>query len=290
MRDMYRRGGHVAAAVGGVYGDHGMGSTKGILTLTGKLRRHLLADPDRYKEARATREVARRSAGYAIGPGLQLMGMDFGFDNRRLLPPFLPVLRDEDGLWAVTQRAVNPDGYLGYLPIAVLHDPGLRTGSAEQLREYAPRTTDVLKLLMNAYAPDIRYRTARERMKALGSALFRIAVLPIPELEELIRTLWIQRWSDNLEHMDELLLVYGRNPQLWAEDLEAFFEAVQQYAEDPAFTSPYDLEIEHGRDEAGRLFVKILRRFGMLLEAWPEIWNAVERLQSENAGVLQTWL
>lgn len=62
-------------------------------------------------------------------------------------------------------------------------------------------------------------RTAVERMKTLGFGLAGAAGLAVPELEE-------------------LLLIYGREPELWAEDLEAFLGAVHRYAEAPAFTSP----------------------------------------------------
>jgi hypothetical protein len=42
------------------------------------------------------------------------------------------------------------------------------------------------------------------------------AALPVPELEA-------------------LLVIYRREPELWAEDLEAFLGAVHRYAEAPAF-------------------------------------------------------
>jgi hypothetical protein len=107
----------------GAEGDAGMGSSLHLLTLDGDSRARLLASEAAYRHAVARRRVLRGVTRPTVGDGGFCMAMHLGLDGRGLLPPFLPVQRNQDGVFAALVRCCLGGGLFGYLPRAVVHRP-----------------------------------------------------------------------------------------------------------------------------------------------------------------------
>lgn len=94
-----------------------------FLLLESDSRRRLLESESTYRSAFASREVLRAVDCPCITDNPFFFAATFGYDNRTLLPPFMPVLRAEDDIFGFTVRACIEDGYFGHLPTAVFHSP-----------------------------------------------------------------------------------------------------------------------------------------------------------------------
>jgi hypothetical protein len=81
-------GGEVTLVLPGLVGDSGMGSPRYLLTLEEPSRERLLASRASYRSALASREVVRIAPQSTIASTAFCMTPFYGFDGRRLLPPF----------------------------------------------------------------------------------------------------------------------------------------------------------------------------------------------------------
>ena len=94
-----------------------------FLELNDESRDLLLRSEHLYARAKVSREVLRQISGYTISVVARFAGMNIGIDNRSLLPPFLPVGRNEDGTFAMNLHLCVDDALVGHIPVAVLHSP-----------------------------------------------------------------------------------------------------------------------------------------------------------------------
>ena len=133
-------GGRVVTASAGIFGDSGVGTT-GYLYAPPSSRKRLTRSQEEYLAAVKSRQLFRAVTRTTISEGALCMAGNLSLDNRQLLPPFYPLQRNSDGLFAAVLRKCFRDGYLGYLPWAIWHDPPQsRSQPIEQFFEGASRT------------------------------------------------------------------------------------------------------------------------------------------------------
>ena len=84
-----------------------------------------------YREALRSREISEGRAVRHDQPERFLMSIHCGLDNRLALPPFMPVLRNGDGVFAQVLKACQPRHLIAHLPVAALHLPGEQRASVE---------------------------------------------------------------------------------------------------------------------------------------------------------------
>ncbi|MDP3177406.1 MAG: hypothetical protein Q8M76_05840, partial [Spirochaetaceae bacterium] len=207
-----------------------------------------------------------------------------GFDCRALLPPFLPNLRNSDGLFARLVPLVRPDAVFGLLPRTVGHLPPEPRRSDRVMRQNVAAglgCADLIAHLGRSFPADCLARdAAADRLGALGDFYAGLGRMPAPELEELILGIYRREKAKLLRTLVES---EGRADEESAEfkaEIEAAIEALR-----PALTAsrpgiPSDLR---GNDQDYRLaaFADILRRYGGLLRAWPDIVACALDLRDE---------
>ncbi len=269
------RGGRMAATMTGVCGDSGMGSPFFVLWLSGRSREAVMGSAESYQAARRSREVLRAVPCATISQGAFFMTMLCGLDNRLTLPPFLPVLRNADGLSAQVLRAAHPEGLVAHLPAAVLHLPGERRGFSGQKRA-APRLADLFLLLVRSLTPPGWQRDSAQRLSAIGGGFVQAGSLPPGEFEALLRELWAEEMSRHVLALERLLGEHDGQPDYWAADTEAWLEQtrLQVTAKEPLV--PVDLE-------DGALAQRAMRAYGELLLAWPSLRAASAAIVSSGA-------
>ncbi len=108
----------------GVAGDSGFYSPAHLLWLTSpSTGRRLRSSDATLATAMRSREVFRMVEQRTVTRGTVCMATAIGLDNRDLLPPFLPVGRNEDGFFGNLLHRTMPDAVTMHLPIAVAHVP-----------------------------------------------------------------------------------------------------------------------------------------------------------------------
>ena len=290
-RSLERGGARVRVTMTGLYGDSGMGYPVFALFAEGEARDRLVGTEEHYHDALRSRLVLRAVPTATLSDSPFLMAACCGLDHRELLPPFLPVLRNSDGLFGHTLRLCMPGALIGHLPVACAHLPPERRefpeGAASQVA--APRLADLLILLIRRYAPVADW-TASRTLQALGETLAALARLDTGEFQALAREAWAAEMSRHVAELERLLAAFEGQPDFWAQDVADRIEAVGRAVTSEEVFAPSDLEGPAGSPfEAAVLAQRLIGRYGELLCWWPALVEAAKAVRS-SGGSVSTWL
>ncbi len=276
-------GGPVLATAAGVAGDSGMGTAAYFLLLGGASRARLVRSPDGYRAGLSGRRLLRAVTRATVcRPGF-CMALNLGLDNRGLLPPFPPVLRNQDGVFAALLRAGSPDALVGFLPWVVPHEPpGPRPSLADGLREAATgvRAGQAYQLLIGALAPSLTVSGAGPRLRALGASLAELGAAPAGDFTAGMNALLRAAMGGLAARLEGLLAEQGGQPAYWADDVRGLLAALREALPRPDWAAPTDLSAAFGRERAPELFRGLVRQFGELLRVWPDLVEAARDLRA----------
>jgi hypothetical protein len=115
------------------------------------------------------------------------------------------------------------------------------------------------------------------RLRLLGRQLSELGRLAWPEFQHLLlRRTWQAGSADLRLVQSQMAAADPASP--WARDAKRFLEASWAGLTDVDVLIPEALRRNRSPDEARALMQRQIRRFGELLEGWPEIFNAARRL------------
>jgi hypothetical protein len=276
-------GGPVLATAAGVAGDSGMGTAVYFLLLEGASRERLVRSPEGYRSALSGRRLLRAVTQATVcRPGV-CQALNLGLDNRRLLPPFLPVMRNQDGVFAALLRACWPDALFGFLPWTVLHEPpGPRRSLADAMRDSVTgvRTGQALQVLIAALAPGLAGADAAPRLRALGARLDELGAAGPADFEAGLNALLRTQMSGLAARLEGLLGAHGGQPPYWAEDVRTLLTALREALPRADWAAPTDLRAAFGLEGARELFRRLVWQFGELLRVWPDLVEAARDLRA----------
>lgn len=282
IQQLIAKRGKVPVTVGGVFGDSAMPTPIMFLLLESDSRRRLLESESAYRSAFASREVLRAVDRACITDNPFFFAATFGYDNRGLLPPFMPVLRAEDDIFGFTVRACIEDGYFGHLPTAVLHSPvDARAYFPAFLEESAART-EMNKIIL---AGLISFQIGRvvldvsRRLQTFGRHLMEIASMPQEDFEEFIKVQLWRMHTDTIQQMEGYLQHYRRQPAFWAKDVDTYLHYFHTALIKENFIVPKDLLGSRNAEEARKLSQQLVFKFGQLLYHWPGLVEAARSLR-----------
>jgi hypothetical protein len=275
-------GGRVLATAAGVMGDSGMGSPLYFLSLEGPARARLLHSEGVYRQAFARQQVVRGVRQPTISDGTLCMALNLGLDHRELLPPFTPVQRNQDGVFGALLRACVTGGCFGFLPWTLLHrSPVPRHLLPEDLWKSAAQVTSgqILQALVGSFAPGPNPVDARKSLLALGRALEDWGAARPTDFEELARlALWNQTSRKVVQLENQLRAAQGQ-PAFWAQDVRRLLALWRQALPEREYLAPSDLVRAFGND-AFACLQRLVRRFGRLLQVWPDMVAAAKDLRA----------
>jgi hypothetical protein len=270
-------GARVAATMAGVCGDSGMGSPLFVLWLSGRSREAALASEDTFQGAMRSRELLRAVPCPTLCQSAFFMTMHCGLDNRLTVPPFLPVLRNADGVFGQLLRAGCLEAVIAHLPEAVLHLPERQRAFSEE-RRGQPRLADLLLLLVRSMSPVPWVLEPEQRLLAIGGGLVQAGHLRPSAFEGLMRELWVSEMSRYITALAQLLEEHGGEPRYWAVDAEAWLEQVRRSVTAEESLAPADLACS--APEAAVLVQRVVRAYGELILAWPSLRTSSAALDS----------
>jgi hypothetical protein len=283
FRKLDRQEGKILATSAGVVGHSGMGSSLYFLTLGGPSRARLLGSERVYRRVVTDHQVMRAVTRPTVCDGAFCMGLNLGLDNRRLLPPFLPVQRNQDGVFAALLRGCRADGFCGFLPWAVCHEPPaprVPSGADPWQSAAGLCTGQIVQVLVQSVPAPPAGTDAASCLKALGCTLEEWGSLPPADFEELLRLrLWGQL-SRQAVRLAELLQQFRGLPEFWGRDARRVLAHLQETLPSRRFLVPSDLSEAVGDDGAVELFRRLVRRFGQLLRCWPDLVEVARELRS----------
>ena len=275
--------GRVVTTVHGLAGDSGMASPRYYLGLDGASRERLVASPTVYRSAFRSREILRAVRRLTCSTGTFFMSTFFGYDNRELLPPFFPVLRNADGIFGlILQRSVD-GSHIGYLPSVLVHRPvpsRIFAPEAMWAETRSLRMADVIIACVLAHNEGTTPRSDATRLVELGRSLQAFGSLTRADFEARVRGLHQLRMMAFITVLQTRLQTHAASPTFWADDVKRMIEALSKQTWTDDAIVPTDLRLGNDVDSARRLSQELVARFGELLEAWPAIVAAARRLRA----------
>jgi hypothetical protein len=267
----------------GFAGDLGTGSAFSLLRLDADAHRRLVRSADDYRRSMHSQQVVRAVGNATISDGTFCMGLNLGLDNREPLPPFMPVQRNQDGIFAKAVRATGA-GYFGHLPWTILH-------RRPQRWEHEPRagasvsSGSIIEELVSSF----RYTEsagAERNLANLGSLLVELGTQPPRDFREVLQRVAWMRAVQRINRLEQLLARHNHKPDFWAHDVVGYLSTLRDALTQEHYAVPSDLRAAFEPDAAAILMQRLVRKFGELLEAWPQLRRtALElRLQGREIG------
>ena len=272
----------VVATSVGLGGDSGIGAANPFLRLDGLTRGRLVRSEKDYRFTMSAQRILRCANNATISDGAFLSGVNIGLDNRELLPPFLPVQRNEDGVFASLIRACSV-GFLGYLPHMIMHIRTQRWNSdSEELvkRAVRSRSGDIVEMIVANYRQLPDRRDASRNMDSFGQWMMDWGRAPLAEFEEMVRMALSQLLSRNLFIYEARLKKYGGYPAYWSEDVKRCMAAMQRGLTEDNLVVASDLLEIFPADVARVKLQELVFRFGELVKTWPQLRQAARDLRN----------
>lgn len=272
LRSLYLGQGHIAITLTGLIGDSGMHSNMPIRLYPDEAtRERLTSSEEAYRLAMSSREVVRHTLAPTISHTEPFGGAFFGLDNRDLLPPFFPVYRNEDGIFAHLLSRFVDHFYAGHLPFALVHAP-TETRSYTSNAATAVRISDVIIVCLSSWTGGQMRRPAADQLRSIGQHLAELGALPQDDFDETIRILLWNRASAIVNQMASLLGQYGGAcHDYWVLDLKRQMQWLEEALISPHYSHPVELLDHYPSAEVPGLTQQLVRQFGELLCWWPII-------------------
>jgi hypothetical protein len=264
----------------GLTGELGTGSEFSFLRLDGPSRMRLLQSQGAYREVMETHQVCRSVISRTISDGTFLSGANLGLDNRHALPPFMPVQRNQDGIFGKLIRSQG-ESYLGYLPFTIQHERD-RRWQQETRAAANVRSGGIMEMLVSSYKQR-ESRGAEENWQALGSFLIQLGTIPRQDFRELLQNMLWVRALQRISELEQLLARHRRQPDYWANDVQIYLSTLREALPNPDYVIPVDLSRVFGTDAALALMQRLVRRFGQLLHCWHHLCKTA--LQLRDSGI-----
>jgi hypothetical protein len=205
-----------------------------------------------------------------------------GFDNRQMLPPYLPIERGEDRLFGNMLDFVFPSAVTLDYPWAVPHLPMPQRTWEEKDRDFAPGNSFPMFFVEQV----IEQKSAclasspAERLKALSAWFSDLAGATGDALEAMYRDTRLHDTSEQLQLLDSLLAADETAPADWQDYLKNGIGQLNT-ALDQASREDFPLKGFAGAMEGDELVVfwqETWAGFATALKAWPEIREAAADL------------
>jgi hypothetical protein len=269
--------GRVVVTCAGMAGDSGMGGPLSFLWLQGAERKRLLED---YESHRTTRGVHRGANVATVSNTQFLMTPHVAFDVRTTIPPFSPVLRNEDAAFGAMLRSCAPESYIGFLPWSIEHaPPNPRAGDFDQvLRSVGcAQANSIIRDLAHGYEPAPGVTDPAMRLRSFGRYLTALGAMPPADFDALVRYQIVAAVGRRIEALTHVLDQNSGEPEQWAEDCVAVrTEALRVLTEDALVVADIPGATP---DERHRRFQRLLHRFGRVIDAWPALLEAAVDLR-----------
>jgi hypothetical protein len=267
--------GTVLATMSGIAGDSGGYSSKWVLSMGRSNQQRLKLEDEQLRIALDSREILGIVPAPTVTPSSFCIATTIGLANEHLLPPFLPIGRNEDGVFGGLFNMAGHYALLGHVPLAVLHD-------AQKGRAYMQypkfRLADLTLSLMEHF--DLGGNIPISALlRRLGQNFIESSSLPDIELRDLISECVLVREARKIRRMS----IIAKDAQ--EEGLRHFQEEAllyRKYVIQNVTSGPAIIPVEMCDAFGRNAFVK-MREFlflvGRLFYQWQDIVDAARHLR-----------
>jgi hypothetical protein len=263
----------------GSWGDSGMYRHWQRLGLEGDSFQRLVRNKSLYQDYLCTRKLLRTPAQTTIGDSPFCMAMNIGLDTSRLLPPFMPVQRNQDGIFGQLLYLCFKQACRGYSPHAIVHDPPNRAARVDlsfALSVGPLRTPDVLQAILWSLSQWPFGGDPAKNLFIVGTYLTDLGNLPLSQFKGKVRELCWQLIRNQMSFLHRCLDERFNAPGYWQADVKHVLANFHELMKQEDLCIPCDLP--GSVTERLELFRELVGKFGQVLIHWPAMWEAAVNL------------
>jgi len=257
-------------------GDAGTATNGWRLFLEGQSLERLVAPgyQERVRRRTCGRTVIRRT----ISDGHFCAAMNLGLDNRQALPPFMPVGRNEDGVFSAALSATAPNCLRGFREgFVIRHAPlEFRSPFPAPIRFEGLKANDMLAMLIRELCAIGAYGS-RASLKRLGRDLAELGRLEQGEFDAWVRSFVLRNLGLAVGEVEHGAAVRGSVCQELGADLSTYLRSMEAYVLRNDCDVPIDLDGTSA--ERRQRFRTLIRRYGELLTCWPDLMQCARTIQ-----------
>ena len=210
-----------------------------------------------------------------------------GFDNRQMLPPYLPIERGEDKLFGCLLDFIFPKAVTLDLPWAIPHLPVPEREWRSKDLNFTPSDSFPMFFfeLVLEYKSSCRSGPPSDRLSALSAWFKDLAATPADSLASMYRDNRLRDDSERLHTLNTLLAMADQAPVDWQNYLR---NGIQQLGTDLDKVSRDDFPVRGlprtmETDELIAFWKDTWSGFATALKAWPKIREAAASILKQDA-------
>ncbi len=260
----------------GIAGDSGTYCPYSRLFASGPTQARLASSRDIFERALRSREVLRMTARTTLTHDPRCMAGCMGLANTGVVPPFMPVGRNEDGVFGAMTVAVDPLALFAHLPLGVVHDSGRPALYEDRSMRSASesRLSELLILLTRAASQGALEADPTVRLARLAGTIGAVAALDAPAFVSHVTRVLIDARAQQLARIEAMVGRPAEYPPYWRSSLEEYRRALVRSLARPDFFLPIEFQ-DAGSVGAGFAQLRTFAgRFAALLGAWPALGRA----------------
>ena len=287
LNDAARR--KVRVTFAGLAGDAARNCSHSLLFRSGAVRQQLWEDEALFMRAVRSREVAVASRRLVVTHDPACVGYCMGIDNATTVPPFMPIGRNEDGVWGATLAFIDPRALYAHLPWGVWHDsnrPSRYETPMPSARQ--SRVSEFLLFVITRVATATFATAQADRLRHLGRLFGEVAALPPADFRALVAEAKLSVMSQELTRA-EAATFDPACPTHWRRAVDEYQRVFRESVVRPNYFLPIEFRTDSPDDGFARL-QRFVGDFGELLIWWPEIWEAARSMNLEDRTEGPTWL
>ena len=270
-----RRAARVRMTFSGIAGDAGVNYPDRFLFSTGQWAAVLRRSWNVLDTALNYREICKIANRYLLMHEVSCMAACMGLSNRRLVPPFLPVGRNEDGLFGAMLSAIDSTTVSCHVPYAVLHDSARPPRYARSRFPSAKETraADLLIALVHLWLRSADGSQPHLRLVRLGAWLRDLAGLETRAFVEVLTVAVLTTRERELARIETMVEPGSEWPAYWQQALQAYRRELLKNLQLADFAQPIEFRHATTRARGWKDFQQFVRSSAELLIAWPAVWQ-----------------
>lgn len=269
------------------YGDPGTANNDWIFGLDVAGRASLTASAEDFAANKLSRNLwlGRQCQHFSLCFNFMTTGFA-GLDNRVLLPPPLPLFRNEDYLFGEMVQFLHPGSLLSEFPWAVRHAP-VETREWPTLQPERLGVKGVARYIADFIAQQTGLchgREAGSRLEFAAHLLFSLANMSHDELRAQVEDSRLQVLSGEILSLQSLLERETAAPDYWRRTIEQRLQLNQQSLAKPSPALFFELAALGDAVAQGQEFLRIVHSYAELCRDWSQMVRTAGSLIASTRG------
>jgi hypothetical protein len=265
----------VRATFTGIAGDSGTYCSGKLLFSSGSTKERLTSSRLSYELAMTSREVLRIAKRNLVTHDSNCMATCMGLSNRTALPPFMPVGRNQDGVFGATLGFAEPTALFGHLRYGVLHESDRAPAYSVPITLSASQTrvSDLVLSVLGLRSATLS-QSGGDRLRRLGNALHELSDLKPADFWRCASGAVIDAKCQELARTYATVAQKGGYPDYWVKDLDEYRRTFVASAVRPDFGLPIEFRGGANLVDGFRETQSFCRSLGDLCGVWPTLWES----------------